>query len=244
MARCTRAASPAAALVLIGALVTGCAGGGAADGPGDVLPPAPSATAAAPSSPAAPGPGRAVEDRPVSGVTGVELSAVGDLEIVQSGTESLRIEADADVLPRLTSDVTGGILRLGVAPGETVETRGPIVYRLSVTALDSLTVSGAGDATVRDLRTARLAVDLDGAGGVTAAGTADALVLTIDGAGDFDGEGLQTTTADVTVDGAGSAVVRVSDRLDAQVDGVGSVEYLGDPQVNEDVGGVGSVQPR
>jgi Putative auto-transporter adhesin, head GIN domain len=184
------------------------------------------------------------ESRDVSGFTGVELTSVGDLRIEQTGTESLTVEAAPDVLPQLTSEVLNGVLRLGVTPGATIETDVPIVYRLTVAALDSLTVSGSGDATAPALTADRLTVDISGAGDVTLGGTVDAQVVTITGAGDYDAEGLQSATAEITIDGAGDAVVRVADRLDATVGGVGSVEYIGDPQVTEDVDGVGSVERR
>jgi hypothetical protein len=184
------------------------------------------------------------ESREVSGFTGVELTSIGDLQIEQTGTESLTIEADADVLSQLTSNVSGGILRLGLVPGTTIVDSGPIIYRLTVATLDSIAVSGTGDATASNLRAGRLNVEISGAGDVTLAGTVDAQVVTISGTGDYDGEELQSATADVTIDAVGNAVLQVSDRLDATVSGVGSVEYIGDPQVTQDISGVGSVEQR
>lgn len=222
-----------ALLVALAAALTACA-----SAPAPALNPA---TAPAADAPTAPGTG---ESRDVGGFTGVELATVGDLVIEQTGTESLTIEAAPDVLPLLTSEVSGGVLRLGVTPGAEITTRDPIVYRLTVSALDALAVSGAGDVTATGLRTERLAVDVDGAGDVTLAGEADAQVVTLAGAGDYDAEELQGRSAEITVDGAGDAVVRVSERLDVRIDGVGSVEYVGDPVVTQDVDGVGSVQRR
>lgn len=222
--------------VVLAVALTGC---GAGPTVGDAVPTvAPTGTAAA-----GPVPGTG-EAREVSGFTGVDLSSIGALQIDVTGTESLTIEADADVLPLLTSEVSGGVLRLGVAPGSEIVDSGPILYRLTVATLDSLVVSGAGDATATNVATDRLTVEVSGAGDVTVSGTADSQAVTISGTGNYDGEDLQSATAEVEVDGAGGAVVRVSDRLDATVGGVGSVEYIGDPQVTEDVSGVGSVERR
>ena len=174
----------------------------------------------------------------------MELASIGDLRIEQTGTESLTIEADADILPQLVSNVSGGILELGVAPGATLTTRRRIVYHLTVATLDSIAVSGAGDATASNLRAGRLTVEISGAGEMTLAGTADSQAVTISGTGDYHGEDLQSATAEVTIDAAGDAVLRVSDRLDATVSGVGSVEYIGNPHVTKDISGVGSVERR
>ena len=97
--------------------LAGCATGttvGSSGGPA-----APAATPVTPAA-AAPGSGGAGESREVRGFTGVELASFGDLQIDQTGTESLTIEAAPDVLPELTSEVSGGVLRLGVVPGTTI----------------------------------------------------------------------------------------------------------------------------
>jgi hypothetical protein len=239
--RAKRLLTGVVALVFV---VTGCATGTTVSGSGGPAATAPPPQGAGAPPPAAPGTGRATESREVSGFTGVELASIGDLRIEQTGTESLMIEADADILPQLTSNVSSGILKLGVAPGTTIATSGRIVYHLTVATLDSVAVSGAGDATASNLRAGRLTVEISGAGDMTLAGTADSQAVTISGTGDYNGEDLQSATAAVTIDAAGDAVLRVSDRLDATVSGVGSVEYIGDPRVTKDINGVGSVEQR
>jgi hypothetical protein len=239
MHRCVRGVMVAIAVVL-----TGCATGTTASsssGPVSSAPPVPGAVAPAP---AAPGSGRVTENREVNGFTGVELTAIGDLRIEQTGTESLTIEAEANVLRQLTSDVAGGILRLGVIPGATIDDSGPIVYRLSVVTLDSIAVAGAGDVMASNLRAGRLAVQISGAGVVALSGTVDSQAVAISGTGKYDAEALPSATAEVTIHGAGNAVLRVSDRLDATVSGVGSVEYIGDPHVTKDISRIGSVKRR
>ena len=231
-----------AGVVALAVVLTGCATGTTVRGSGEPAstgPPPPGAGAPPPAEP-----GRATESREVSGFTGVELASIGDLRIEQTGTESLTIEADADILPQLVSSVSGGILELGVAPGTPLTTSRRIVYHLTVATLDSIAVSGAGDATASNLRTGRLTVEISGAGEMTLAGTADSQAVTISGTGKYDGEDLQSDTAEVTIDAAGDAVLRVSDRLDATVSGVGSVEYIGNPHVTKDISGVGSVEQR
>jgi hypothetical protein len=239
MPRCTRVV-----VVVIAMVLTGCAPGTTASSSTGPSSSSPLATGAATPAPAAPGPGRASENREVSGFTGVELTAIGDLRIDQTGTDSLTIEADTDVLRQLTSDVSGGILRLGVLPGATIDASGPIVYRLTAATLDSIAVAGAGDVTAANLRAGRLAVQISGAGEMRLTGAVDAQTVTISGTGKYDAEGLPSATAEISIRGAGNAVLRVSDRLDATVSGVGSVEYIGDPQVSKDISGVGSVKRR
>ena len=235
MRRCLSAVS-----MVIAVALTGCATGTTVGGSGGPAAPAASPTPTA----AAPGTGGAGESREVRGFTSVELTSFGDLQIDQTGTESLTIEAAPDVLPQLTSEVSGGVLRLGVVPGTTIRATTPVVYRLTVATLDSVAVSGAGDVTASNLQAGPFTAEISGAGDMTLSGTVDSQVVTISGAGDYDGENLQSATAEITVDGAGDAVVRVSSRLDVTIGGVGSVEYIGNPQVNQNIGGAGSVEQR
>jgi len=182
--------------------------------------------------------------RQVSGFHEVDFSGVGELSIRQTGTESLRIEADANVLPLLTSTVADGRLTLGVQPGTSFQTSEGIRFILTVKSLDALTLSGAGSATGSDLATSALRVTMSGTGSVTLQGRADSLNLSLSGTGAFDGSQLADKTAKVVVGGTGRAVVNASDALDATVSGVGSVEYLGDPKVTSHITGVGTIRRR
>jgi hypothetical protein len=79
---------------------------------------------------------------------------------------------------------------------------------------------------------------------LTIAGSADVLDLNLSGVGGFQGEEFKTKQATVRNSGVGSAVVNVSEELNASVSGVGSIEYVGSPQVRESVEGVGKVKKR
>ena len=54
------------------------------------------------------------ESRSVSGFTAIKLTGSGEVTIDQTGTDSLTIEADDNVLPKVTSNVVDGTLMLGV----------------------------------------------------------------------------------------------------------------------------------
>jgi hypothetical protein len=55
------------------------------------------------------------ETREVSGFTRVDLSGSGEVTVVQGDVESLTVEADENVLPVLTSDVSDSTLKLGTS---------------------------------------------------------------------------------------------------------------------------------
>ncbi len=193
-----------------------------------------------PTSAAGTGPA-ASEDRPVSGVTGVELDTSGAVEVVTGATQALTIEAPADVLPVLTSEVTGGTLRLSVKDRTVLRNSDRIRYRLTVPTLDRILVDGSGDLRYADLKGPALAVEINGSGDVNLGGTVEKQVVNLSGSGTYTASDLATRSADVVVDGSGSAAVRVSDALTINLSGSGDVTYRGTPTVQKDVSGSGDV---
>jgi Putative auto-transporter adhesin, head GIN domain len=184
------------------------------------------------------------ESRDVSGFDEVELNGVGNLSIEQTGSESLTVEAEEDVLPKIRTEVEGDRLIIGPEPGSSIHTSDPINYTLTVEDLSALEVSGSGDIEAEGISTEALTVRISGTGDVEISGKADSQEIEISGSGDYRAENLESKEATVEVGGSGSAIVNVSDELEAEVSGSGSVEYTGDPAVERDVSGAGEVKKR
>lgn len=182
------------------------------------------------------------ETRPVSGFNALVFSGVGDMTIRQTGTESLSVTADDNILPLVTTTVSGQTLNVGLKSSLAIRPTRGISYALTVTDLKDITLSGAGSITASDINTDALRVVLSGAGKLTIAGAAQHQEVTLSGTGAYEAGDLATNAAKVTVSGAGSARVKVRDTLDATVSGVGSIVYLGDPAVTQHVTGAGSVR--
>ncbi|HEX8731412.1 MAG TPA: head GIN domain-containing protein [Ktedonobacterales bacterium] len=203
------------------------------------------------------------ETRNVSGFTGVTFSGVGTLNITQTGTESLTVSADDNLLPLLTSTVTNDTLTLGVKPGNAIHPTKPIVYTLTVKSLNNMTLSGAGTINATNVTTNALHVILSGAGAIKATNiTASALNVALSGAGSmtisgrapsqtavvsgigaYNARNFPTDSAQMTISGAGSATITVNKTLTAVVSGAGSVTYYGSPsQVTKTISGSGSIK--
>jgi hypothetical protein len=203
------------------------------------------------------------EARAVRDFTEVQLAGVGTLLIAPGDAESLIIEAEDNLLPKIKTDVRGGRLIIGPEQdwlGGFRPTK-PITYRVTVRKLNALDLSGAGAVEAANITTDRLTLGISGAGSAKLEGlTADVFSATlsgsgsltgsgrvrqesvsISGAGSYQGEALQATTATVTVSGIGGATVRVSDKLNVLISGAGSVSYIGDPAVSQRISGLGSV---
>lgn len=182
------------------------------------------------------------ETRSVSGFTKVTFSGVGTLNITQTGTESLKVSADDNLLPLLTSTVSDGTLVLGVKPGNGVRPVQPITYTLTVKDLKGIDLSGAGVINAVNITTDTMSIVLSGAGRMSISGSAQSQSALVSGVGSYSAKGFQTSSAQVTISGAGSATVSVSQTLVAVVSGAGSVTYYGSPQITQTVSGTGSIK--
>jgi hypothetical protein len=184
------------------------------------------------------------EPRNVSGFSAVSLDGSGRLVIEQTGSESLAITGDDNLLPYIESNVSGKTLTLGEKSGTNISPSKDIVFKLTVKSLDNSDISGSGAADVKGVQGHALKIDISGSGEVSAEGAEDELNVGISGSGRYRGDTLRTKQARVDISGSGSALLAVSEKLDANVSGSGSIEYVGDPQIHQDISGSGSVRKR
>ncbi len=103
----------------------------------------------------------------------VSFSGIGHLVLEQTGSSSLTITAEDNIQPLLVSEVVDGWLTLGVAPNTNLGRVQRIEFRLTVPALDELSVSGAASVDATNIDTDRLEVIVNGEMTVTIAGRAD-----------------------------------------------------------------------
>lgn len=179
--------------------------------------------------------------REVRGFDSVEFTGAGRLTIEQTGTDSLTVRADDNILPLLTSEVAGTTLRLGIKPDASIGGVENITFAVTVKQLKAVTSSGAGEVTVTGVDAPDLSVTHGGAGKVGASGRATNQTVNLSGVGQYDGRDLMSQNTEVTVSGTGSAMVNASRTLLARISGIGSVKYLGDPKVTKDITGMGEV---
>ena len=183
------------------------------------------------------------ESREVTTFSSISFKSVGKLKIQQTDKESLTIIAEDNILPTLESRVSNQTLYISNA-NTSINPTEPIEFVVEVKSLESLNAKGVGSIEIKDIQGKQLSVFLDGVGSIAIAGNVDVLDLELTGVGSFDGQALKTKQAQVRNKGVGSAVVNVSEYLDASVSGLGSIEYIGSPQVTESVKGMGTIKKR
>jgi hypothetical protein len=186
------------------------------------------------------------EARTVAAFSAVSLSGNGRLMVEETGSDSLTVTTDDNLLPYIKTEVKDGRLELGTSDNAMTNLRPSkdIVFKLTVKKLDDLGVSGSGEVDVKGLAQDSFKIGISGSGEVTAHGSAGSLDIGVSGSGQYHGQDLAARRATVAISGSGDAVVAASDTLEAAVSGSGSVKYVGDPRVTQRISGSGSVSRR
>ena len=183
----------------------------------------------------------ATESRAVSGFSKIDLSGGGELTIQKTGTESLSISAEDNLLPRLTSEVSNDTLILGTKPNTTILPEQPITYTVTVKDLTGVAVSGSGNIRVPDLTTTALSISISGSGTITVNGTVEDQDLEISGSGGYEAAQLTSKTVKADISGSGTANVLATNVLDVEISGSGTVTYSGNPQIEQEISGSGKL---
>lgn len=204
------------------------------------------------------------ETRNVQDFLAISIEYPAEIVVQQGKSESVKVEADDNLLPQLITEMRNGTLFIKnnekdwskrVNPSEPVkiiitvkdlhEVDFSSAGTLRVEGLKSddfkIVLSGAGEVIFSKINVRNFESILSGAGNIKADGASDNVKLTISGFGNFEAPELTSMTADVRITGAGNAVMRVKNELTATVSGAGSVEYYGSPHVIKNISGAGSV---
>lgn len=207
----------------------------------------------------------ATETRAVSDFDAIQIDGFGNLVITQGDTESLKIEAEDNILSHITSKVKGSTLYIGyednrwktnIFPTESVtfyisvkdlrsiDLSGAADIEMETLKTDqlSLNVSGAGNTEIDNLQAERLDVTYSGAGKCRLGGEVQDQNIRFSGLGDYNADNLRSQTASVILSGAGNVEIWAEESLNIEVSGAGNVEYWGNPRVTQDISGIGNVQ--
>ena len=202
------------------------------------------------------------ESREVADLTGVNLATIGNLSIEVGDTESLRIEAEDNLMEYFETEVRNGKLTIGTQNNVRLETTKPVRYYLTVTGLDTIDISSAGNIQAPDLKAGEFSITISSAGNlnmgrlnaealeidISSAGNLDisggevrTQNVTISSTGNYTAQDLASEEADVRLSSAGSVTIWVKDNLKANLSSSGDLRYRGNPTVDTTTGSSGEV---
>src|SRR4051812_30779891 len=114
------------------------------------------------------------ETRPAEGFTAVEIHGSGHLILERTGTESLAVTTDDNLMPLIETKVENGTLKLTIAKNTSISPT-KLEYRVTVKDVQHLGITGAGNIDATKLEGDKLSASISGAGDIKLAGKVDEL---------------------------------------------------------------------
>ncbi|MGN7821141.1 head GIN domain-containing protein [Chitinophaga sp. 22536] len=202
------------------------------------------------------------ESRPAGNFDKISTGGVYNIELQQGSTNSIQIEAEANLLPYIETNISGGELEVTTRRGVNIDPSKKITVYVTIQQVKRLSASGAcsytGKGVIKsdnlklefsgathadlNLNAKDLEVGMSGASRVDLKGSCDKVEYKASGAANIDALDFQTQEAAVGISGSGEAKVAVEKKLNISVSGVGKVRYKGNPTVNQTVSGMGNVR--
>jgi hypothetical protein len=185
---------------------------------------------------------RQTQKREVAPFTSIASDGAFTVEVVCQKDVSLEIEGDDNVLPLISSEVSGNVLRLKNSKSYSINQ--PILVRISVPNLEGLSINGAGKFDISKLNSERFEIDANGAPSINVSGSTKHMDIETNGAANIDTHNLRAARVVVESKGVSKVDLGVSDQLDVTVSGPSQVTYRGDPVVNKTINGPGKIEKR
>ena len=179
------------------------------------------------------------QSRSLPSFTAVELA--GDSQItVRIGEQAVVVEADDNLVDRVTTAVRGGTLVVDT-PGSFTATS-PMRVEVTVPTLDAVVLSGTGMVAVDGVAADGLTVRVPGDGVLEVSGSAERVEASLSGSGDVLVQDLVARDVIAMLSGDGRLQVHATRSLDASVSGTGAIFYRGSPSdVTKTVTGTGVI---
>jgi Putative auto-transporter adhesin, head GIN domain len=173
------------------------------------------------------------ETRNVSGFTGVSLAGIGSVYITQGPTESVRIEAEDNLIPYFDTSVVGSTLKIGLKEqymGISMQPTRPVKFYVTLPRIEAVTLAGSGDIFAEKIQADAFSVFLLGSGNIsTNALTAKNLNIQLSGSGNINLGTVTASQVTATITGSGNLQVEAlaADKISSKTAGSGNITIGG-----------------
>ncbi len=183
------------------------------------------------------------EKREVTDFKQIDVGGNFQVEITAQKEFSVEVQADDNLLPLITTEVRGGVLRIETE--KRISTRNPIIVRISAPDIEDLDVSGASKVNLTNLANESLQIHTSGASKVKVEGTTANLEIKVSGASKVEAENLKAENVSVDASGASNVSVSVSNDLKVDASGASNISYSGTPtNLEKKTSGASNVKQR
>ncbi len=204
-----------------------------------------------------------IEERTISGIDSISIGSGMDLYVEQTGSETLKIEAEDNVLPLIINEISNGklILRYQRTFFRFIITRKPVKIYLTVKDLNEIKISSGANLKSGLIQTENLKIDsgsgakgeieidvddlhcsLSGGADLMVKGTAARQDINVGSGATYDGEDLISSNVRVNVSSGSVATIHADEILETTISSGGTVRYHGAPQITSNITSGGNLE--
>jgi hypothetical protein len=180
------------------------------------------------------------ETRDVAAFEAITFDGGYDIQIKCQEKQSLTIETDENLMPRIKTDVHNNTLRVHTK-GMLLPTDG-IRITISVPNIAEFTINGSTDGDINNINNNRLDIDINGSGKLHLDGKSSTVKINTSGSSKVDAASLISDDSDIQINGSGNIHVYAANSVNVQINGSGTVKYKGEPKsINQQINGSGKI---
>ena len=191
-------------------------------------------------------------DRHLTGFSAIDAGGSFDVFITQGEAESVKVDAPANMLDHIITEVKNGVLMLHNKNdhwhwSDVMGSYHHIAVYITAKNLNAISVTGSGDVFFKNgisanvlkldlsgsgdmsgkLNVKTLQSTLSGSGDLQISGNAGNEIIEMSGSGDYHAGDVRSANAAIRISGSGDAYLNVSNKLDASSSGSGDIRYTG-----------------
>jgi len=197
----------------------------------------------------------------LSDFKGIDLRLPGNVEIINSTTSKIEIQARENIIDLIRTDIFSGNLRLDM-DNRCTKGRTDMSFKVYTPELDYLRVAGSGSINSQDefpqrnwtlriegsgdidarINGDRAEASISGSGSMRLIGNTNDFITKISGSGNIHAYDVIAKTLSATISGSGNIESSVTESLSATISGSGNIRYKGQPSVtNVSISGSGKL---
>lgn len=202
-------------------------------------------------------------NRQVDSFTSIRVSGAFTVFVMQGDVQSIKLTADANLLPLIETKVSSGTLDIRTKRG--VSTNEKMTVHIVVPNLKSVNLSGvcslnskgliksdnmeietSGSSNVNlELECDDLELESSGASSISLKGTAENVEIDASGASSIKAYSLVSENADIDISGSSGVRITVQNKINAKASGASSVNFKGNPKdVRQSKSGAASINSK
>lgn len=181
--------------------------------------------------------------RELSSFDKLDISGNYQLNIEIAAKQSVRIIAQANVIPYILTKVNSNTLSISLDDSVAISFQEAPSINITMQNLSDITLSGASKMTALKINSKSLGISARGHNQIILSGKSASLSIDSNGDNEIHAENLQASDTKIKISGSSTVFTTTTDNLDAKINGYGKIGYTGTPKnITQEIHGSGVIK--